>query len=585
MIGCNIQDMKDWHSTIILGLCLTGAFGLALVWVFIVQPTFWSASDTVEISKVGQALVIVAISAATLLVYRLVSSSGAGQNIPTEQQTRVSPDLTVKGEEALIEALDTIPEGFVIYDSNDKLVRCNARFREIYGYSEQEAQPGVTQHQLGLLDEQRGVQIFGGSGESFLKQRLDYRSRLKGDQEIRLPDGRLITTRERRLARGGFVSIQADITELKETQERLRKSEQLLLDAIESLDEGFVFFDEEDRLVVANSTYKRMYPAQKHITPGIRFEDAVRLSVEAGEVPAAIGQEEEWLATRFAQHRKLSGGSEQVLMDGNWVKVSERRTVDGGIVGIRTDITELKDSHAQAEAANRAKTSFLAHMSHELRTPLNSIIGYSDMVRHETFGPLGEPKYAEYVENIYSSGAFLLSLINDILDISRVEIGELESFPERVDPKTVIASVVEMMKPRADEKELKLTVRAATYDAGLYVDKRHLQQMLINLIGNSIKFTAKGEDISVQLSGREDEGVDIVVTDEGCGIAENEIRTIFDPFSQVGDAFGKANEGTGLGLYLVKSLAELNEAKVQLDSELGVGTSVKITFPEGRAVR
>jgi len=577
--------MNTRHPAVIIGVSLIGVFTAAVAWVFGLQPLMWPAPIEAVARQWGEVGGIVVIAALALSFSGYNRAARVARQQHVEDYLRVARDVAGAGEAALIEALDTIPEGFVIYDGEGRLVRCNAKFREIYGYSESEAAPGAGHERLGLLDEQRGVRVVGEIGEEgFLQKRLEYRSRLQGEQLVKLPDGRLISTRERPLARGGFVSIQADVTELKETQERLRKSEQLLLDAIEALDEGFIFYDEKERLVIANSTYKKMYPAQKNITPGISIEDAVRLSVFGGEIPAAIGCEEEWIANRVAQHRNCGGVIEQGLSDGRWAKVSERRTADGGVVGIRTDITELKDSKALAEAANRAKTSFLAHMSHELRTPLNSIIGYSDMIRHETFGPVGDQKYTEYLDNIYNSGALLLALINDILDISRVEIGEMEASPETVDPLEVITSCVEMMKPKADYKNLKLTIESSSFGSKLNVDLRHLQQILINLIGNSIKFTTGGDGVSVRLKEVADGGAEIVVSDSGCGIAANEIDKVFMPFSQVGDAFSQASEGTGLGLYLVKNLAELNGARVNLKSELDAGTSVTISFPQNHVI-
>jgi len=578
--------MKNWHPAAVYGAPLICIFGLALIWKFELQPLIWPIPNEAMGRAWEEVAAVVLIAATALILPFLAYTEKSRRRQDIEDYLRTARDIAGAGEAALVEALDTIPEGFVIYDSDGRLVRCNAKFREIYGYSESEAMPGVSHQELGLLDERRGVRVVGGTdAQGFLKQRLEYRSYLKGEQIVKLPDGRLISTRERALAKGGFVSIQSDITELKETQERLKKSEQLLLDAIEGLDEGFVFYNEHDRLVIANSTYKKMYPAQKDILPGTSFEDAVMLSVNAGEVPAAIGREEEWFTERHEQHRGGGGGIEQALSDGRWVKVSERPTADGGIVGIRTDITELKVSYALAESANRAKTSFLAHMSHELRTPLNSIIGYSDMIRHETFGPVGDQKYVEYLDNIYNSGALLLALINDILDISRVEIGELEAFPEKVNPHEIITSCMEMMKPRVDDKDLKLTMETLPTDSGLYVDLRHFKQILINLFGNAIKFTDSGDSIKVRLNDGGEAGLEIVVSDSGCGIAESEIEKVFKPFSQVGDAFSMATEGTGLGLYLVKSLTELNGGSVKLESQLGIGTSVAVLFPMSCVVR
>jgi PAS domain S-box-containing protein len=575
-----MKHMRHHNPAVVQSLSLIGVFALALVWVFAVQPYVWPESVISLWARIVEVAAIVIISMAVLIIPHFDTSSRIARRQKIEDYLRGARDIASTSESALVEALNTIPEGFVVYDADGRLVRCNKKFREIYGYSEAETAPGVSQEVLGALDEQRGVRVAGDPGGGFLAERMKYRAQFVGEQIVETPNGRLISTRERPLERGGFVSIQTDITELNETQERLRKSEQLLLDAIEGLDEGFIFYDEDDRLVVANSTYKEMYPAQADIKPGITFTGAIKLSVYGGEVPAAIGREEEWLAERIKQHLQPGSHSEQVLSDGRWVKVSERRMIGGGVVGIRTDITALKESQSQAEAANRAKTSFLAHMSHELRTPLNSIIGYSDMIRQETFGAIEQPKYAEYLENIYNSGALLLSLINDVLDTSRVEIGEVEAFPERVNPLEVISSCINMMNPKAESKDITLWVEQPPFGVDLFVDTRHLQQIIINLLGNSIKFTADGGKVCVYLNDLGETGVEIKVNDNGCGIISSEIPNVFKPFSQVGDAFSKSNEGTGLGLYLVKNLAELNGASIKLESEYNVGTTVSILFPQ-----
>ena len=231
----------------------------------------------------------------------------------------------------------------------------------------------------------------------------------------------------------------------------MAESEQRLLDAIENLDEGFVFFDADDRLVIANTTYKKMYPAQTSIKPGTLFDDAIALSIQAGEVPSAVGNEKDWIERRLAQHREFELVEEQYLLDGRWVRVSERRATDGGSVGVRADITALKESQMAAEAANRAKTAFVAHMSHELRTPLNPIIGFSEVLREQIFGQLGE-RNQEYADNIHHSGVHLLSLISDILDISKVEVGDLQPYDEDVPVADIAVDCVAMMRPKAIEK-------------------------------------------------------------------------------------------------------------------------------------
>ncbi|MBT4699814.1 MAG: hypothetical protein HOB79_01955 [Rhodospirillaceae bacterium] len=361
----------------------------------------------------------------------------------------------------------------------------------------------------------------------------------------------------------------------------MAESEQRLLDAIENLDEGFVFFDADDHLVIANTTYKKMYPAQTSIKPGTLFDDAIALSIQAGEVPSAVGNEKDWIERRLAQHREFELVEEQYLLDGRWVRVSERRATDGGSVGVRADITALKESQMAAEAANRAKTAFLAHMSHVLRTPLNSIIGFSEVLREQIFGQLGE-RNQEYADNIHHSGVHLLSLISDILDISKVEVGELQPYDEDVPIADIAVDYVAMMRPKAIEKGLRMEIEAPNNLPLLRMDLRHLKQILLNLLSNAIKFTGRGGQIVLACENGPVGGTRISVTDTGIGIPPSDQAKVFEPFSQVSNPEIRSGEGTGLGLYLVKSLTELNGGQVSLVSKVGDGTTVSLTFPVER---
>ena len=361
----------------------------------------------------------------------------------------------------------------------------------------------------------------------------------------------------------------------------MAESEQRLLDAIENLDEGFVFFDADDHLVIANTTYKKMYPAQTSIKPGTLFEDAIALSIQAGEVPSAVGNEKDWIERRLAQHREFELVEEQYLLDGRWVRVSERRATDGGSVGVRADITALKESQMAAEAANRAKTAFLAHMSHVLRTPLNSIIGFSEVLREQIFGQLGE-RNQEYADNIHHSGVHLLSLISDILDISKVEVGELQPYDEDVPIADIAVDYVAMMRPKAIEKGLRMEIEAPNNLPLLRMDLRHLKQILLNLLSNAIKFTERGGQIVLACENGPVGGTRISVTDTGIGIPPSDQAKVFEPFSKVSNPEIRSGEGTGLGLYLVKSLTELNGGQVSLVSKVGDGTTVSLTFPVER---
>jgi two-component system cell cycle sensor histidine kinase PleC len=303
---------------------------------------------------------------------------------------------------------------------------------------------------------------------------------------------------------------------------------------------------------------------------------------------------------------------EAQLDDRSWLHISERRTKDGGYVSVGTDITrikeheqkliendgrlranvlDLKKSQAEladlaekysqeknrAEEANQAKSKFLANMSHELRTPLNAIIGFSEIMGSGMFGVLGSDKYQEYCHDILTSGKYLLEVINDILDMSKIEAGRMKLDMEQLDLSNIVAESLRVVSGRAEDKHLTLDAKLET-TISLVADRRAVKQIFVNLLSNAVKFTPDHGRVTVRSRVLPDSIV-LVIADTGIGIAPESLRRLGKPFEQVESQLTKTYQGSGLGLAIARSLANLHGGNMQLRSKLGAGTVVRITLP------
>jgi signal transduction histidine kinase len=265
-----------------------------------------------------------------------------------------------------------------------------------------------------------------------------------------------------------------------------------------------------------------------------------------------------------------------------------------GACGTARDITELRATHdtkAYLEKANRllreaseAKSAFLANMSHELRTPLNAIIGFSQMLESEMFGPLGDARYKEYIKDIHDSGQHLIALVNDVLDLSVVEAGQLELFESEVDLRALVDGCVDMLRNLAERKNLRLVSEITKNLPALSADAKTIRQILLNLISNAIKFTPEGGTISISGELSDAREVVVRVNDTGIGIPEEDLQLVLKPFAKRDPTVANNEKGIGLGLAISKSLVEKHEGKLAISSTLGAGTTVEITFPRERTL-
>ncbi|HEY8382715.1 MAG TPA: ATP-binding protein [Microvirga sp.] len=409
-----------------------------------------------------------------------------------------------------------------------------------------------------------------------------------------------------------LVGIAVDVTEQRILEEKAAKDDARLRDAVEAVSEAFVLWDASNRLVLCNSKFQNLHDLPLDaIVPGRSYAE-VMAQGRPPEVQHQIVREE----------RQDEGARtfEARLEDGRWLQINERRTKDGGYVSVGTDITALKrhehqlmdserqliatvndlkqsrqkleaqtqqladlaerylDQKAQAESANRAKSEFLANMSHELRTPLNAIIGFAEVMETGIFGTLGSTKYEEYCRDIRSSGEYLLSVINDILDMSRIEAGRVSLVKRSVEVNTSVQRALRLVSEQVRAKNLTVSIDVAPEDITVPADERALHQILVNLLQNATKFTPDGGCITVR-TRHAAEAINIYVEDNGIGIPEHALQKLGRPFEQVETEFSKSYKGSGLGLAIARSLAELHGGTLRIRSQEGVGTIVLVHLP------
>ncbi len=402
-----------------------------------------------------------------------------------------------------------------------------------------------------------------------------------------------------------IIGVALDVTEERKAQARAQAAEGRLRDAIESVSEGFVLWDRNGRLLLCNHNFRSFFALDSSVLkPGVtrkQVDRMARLAVRQA-TPSLNGK---------------PGVHEAELRDGRWVQISERRTAEGRLVITASDITAIKSQEetrrrneaqlqalvadlersqeqlselarkyeaekVRAEGANKAKSEFLANMSHELRTPLNAINGFSEIMVGEMFGALGDTRYKGYAQDILSSGQHLLALINDILDMSKIEAGKMNLRFEPLALDEVVEDAVRLVRNRAEAAGLVMAIELPPLPE-VEADYRALKQVLLNILSNAIKFTPRGGRITIKAEGRRGplgDHVRVSVQDTGIGIAQDDLPRLARPFEQVeSQQHAKSTQGTGLGLALTKSLVEMHGGLLDVQSAPGEGTLVSFTVP------
>ncbi|MCX7354773.1 MAG: ATP-binding protein [Alphaproteobacteria bacterium] len=371
--------------------------------------------------------------------------------------------------------------------------------------------------------------------------------------------------------------------------QRAQDSQARLYEAIEGLPEGIVLYDSDERFVMCNSKHRALHPETDHLNrPGTKFEDILRAFVTSGGQQLEPGDEPEaFIQKRLHQFRHP--GQEPFAVQrvhGRWFQLSERRTPDGGVIRVTTDITdfkrhqdELTQAKDAAEASSQAKSLFLANMSHELRTPLHAILGLSEIIRDQ---PGVEAPVPEYGKMIHDSGQHLLHLINDILDMSKIEAGRYELVEESLVLAGLAKDCLTISSTRANMAGVILEDRVPPTLPTVHADARAMKQILLNLLSNAVKFTPAGGTVTLSAALEPGGAMALRVTDTGVGIAKEDLARVAEPFWQADPSHARKYGGTGLGLAISKNLVVLHGGTMQVESTLGRGTTVTVRLPKER---
>ena len=506
---------------------------------------------------------------------------------------------------ALQTVLEHMDQGIVMIDGALRVVAANQLVLDWFGIPRKDHPDGIPYPEV-----MRYLYRRSGIAEPELSQRVERELADPSHFAARtyhrtVADGRTLEVRQRPLPGGGAVRVYTDITDrlradedIKSSQSKAIEATRLLADALDNSNDGFVLWNRDLELIIWNAAYARLVPGMAdYLRMGLPLREFVTVAIGRRALRKEPGESEAEAIERWFDLYQQDTTYEHRLARGDWLLSSNRKLADGSILWTRTDISAIKAREAEraqqaarledlthtldlariaAESANQAKSRFLAQVSHELRTPLNAVLGFSDVMRSQLFGPLGHDRYVSYANDIYAAGNHLLQVIGQILDLARVEAGRMPIEPQRNSLTQLVEESLKLVTTQAEAARIRID--ADITDLPLWADRRLAKQALVNILGNAIKFTPPRGSIRIQASVAADTTI-IAIADTGPGMTESEIATALEPFGRVDSTLRRSQEGTGLGLPLVKSFLDLHGGKLEIESEKGVGTVVRLLFP------
>lgn len=523
------------------------------------------------------------------LAERESETARASQGIATPQAVLTGPSAI----KTLIGALNRVDDGVVLYDSDDKLIFCNRAYIDtVPDPAVSVFKPGTSFEKIvrthvnaGLLKDAIGRE------EEYIQDRLQRHRNTEGMPPFQFSDGTWYTTSEYLLGDGGRLLVRRNVSEWMAMTRALADNEERFRDFAEASQDWFWEMDADLRFSYFSDRFYWASGVRPEEMLGRTRRESLWDDPDTEPWKSHIADLEAHRAFRDFIHarRRADGVMNYLSISGK--PIFDQDGIFKGYRGTGRNITsqwraenELARAKDAAEAANRSKTEFLANMSHELRTPLNSIIGYSELMIGETFGPIGNEKYADYIGLIQNSGHHLLLLIDDVLDIATIEAGRVAVENNAFDLVDQISVSIDVMRDQADQAGVILESRLETIPPFLG-DERRLRQVVLNLLSNAIKFTDGGGRILVELNRINGGGVQIRVSDDGIGIAIADQEKVLTAFGQAEGAFVRRYKGVGLGLPIVKKLTELHDGEMRLESQPGVGTAISLLFPASRLLQ